>query len=165
MSRPKELPPQVKLYIVQALACFERPQAVAKAVKDEFGLEVTRQRVHYYDPTTRLGETLQPELKEKFHAIRKTFLEDVSTIPIANKAVQLRALQRQLDKIENSPGASALAIPVIEAAAKISGTLAATKNEHKHEGAIPVTPVINLYGRPQSDPAPQAVDSVRKPGD
>src|SRR4051812_33570805 len=96
MAKSGELPPNVKIFVVQRLACFDRPSEVAKAVKEEFQLEISRQRVHYYDPTTKLGAALAPELKELFAKSRKAFLADIDSIPIANKAVQLRALDRAL---------------------------------------------------------------------
>lgn len=36
---------EIKAFIVQALACFDTPSQVAKAVKQEFDLDVSRQQV------------------------------------------------------------------------------------------------------------------------
>jgi hypothetical protein len=170
MPKPDELPPNVKIFVVQQLACFERPSDVAKAVKEEFALEVSRQRVHYYDPTTKLGSALAPELKELFKTTRERFLADVDQIPIANKAVQLRALQKQLEKAERSPGANVVVISLIEAAAKIAGTFAADKHTHELTGKDgqplqAATATIILTGAPAGALAPQAVGSVPQSGD
>ena len=43
MTERTELPDEVKAFVVQALACFDTPSEVAKAVKEEFGLVVSRQ--------------------------------------------------------------------------------------------------------------------------
>ena len=40
---------EVKGFIVQALACFDTPSQVAAAVREEFGIEVTRQQCEAQD--------------------------------------------------------------------------------------------------------------------
>jgi hypothetical protein len=37
----------VKIFIVQSLACFETPQQVVEAVKQEYNVEITRQQVAF----------------------------------------------------------------------------------------------------------------------
>jgi hypothetical protein len=167
MPTAEQLPERVKREIVQRLAEWETPTEVARAIKAAHKIDLTQslQRIQYYDPTKSAGRALAADLRALFHETRAKSLENLESIRIFHKAHQLRALDRQLVKAESNAGASVTAIAIIEAAAKISGTLAPAKQEHKHEGAIPVTPVINLYGRPGSDAAPQAVDGVRKPGD
>ncbi|OTG81815.1 hypothetical protein B9T31_14925 [Acinetobacter sp. ANC 4558] len=89
----------VKIFIVQSLACFETPQQVADAVKQEFNIEVQRQQVALYDPTKATGRNLSKKLKELFHKTRSDFKTNVFDIPLANKAVRLNELQ----KIYNEP--------------------------------------------------------------
>lgn len=120
MAPREELPFQVKRFIVQRLACHDTPLQVAKAVKDEFGLELSRQRVHYYDPTTKAGACLDPALKTLFEQTREKFLSDVNSIPIANKAVRLRHLQRQLEYFSDK-NAAGIVLELCEAAAKEMG--------------------------------------------
>jgi hypothetical protein len=43
---------------------------VVKAVKEEFDIEVTRQRVHFHDPATRNGRALNEDLKTLFFETR-----------------------------------------------------------------------------------------------
>ncbi|MEX5591058.1 DUF2280 domain-containing protein, partial [Pseudomonas urmiensis] len=45
------LTPEIKIFIVQALACFDSPSQVAEAVKANFGVTVSRQQVEIHDPT------------------------------------------------------------------------------------------------------------------
>lgn len=130
MAKSEELPHPVKLFIVQQLACFERPSEVVKAVKAEFELVLTRQRVHYYDPTTKLGAALAPELKALFDAAREEFRKEIDRIPIANKAVQLRVLDKMLALAEGR-GQIPMVIATIDAAAAIAGTI---KVRHEHTG-------------------------------
>lgn len=87
----------VKMFIVQSLACFETPQQVVEAVKQEYGIEITRQQVALYDPTKVAGRNLSKKLKKLFESTRKNFRENVEDIPIANKAFRLRELQKMYD--------------------------------------------------------------------
>lgn len=87
----------VKMFIVQSLACFETPQQVVEAVKQEYKIEITRQQVALYDPTKVAGRNLSKKLTELFHQTRKEFRENVEDIAIANKAFRLRELQKMYE--------------------------------------------------------------------
>ena len=85
---------EVKGFIVQALACFDTPSQVAAAVREEFGIEVTRQQCEAQDPTKRAGRDLAKKWVTLFHDTRKRFREETADIPIANRAFRLRAMNR-----------------------------------------------------------------------
>ena len=87
----------VKMFIVQSLACFETPQQVVEAVKQEYNIEITRQQVALYDPTKVAGRNLSKKLKDLFEHSRKTFRENIEDIAIANKAFRLKELQGMYD--------------------------------------------------------------------
>ncbi len=80
-----------KTFIVQRLAMYDAPSQVAEAVKEEFGVTIDRQLVRCYNPT-------QVQLAKKwtaiFEATRDSFLESLSDIPIAQRSVRLRVLDR-----------------------------------------------------------------------
>lgn len=120
MSDRVELPDEVKTYVVQALACFDTPSEVARAVKDEFGVTVSRQAVQGYDPEKSTGRALSAELRAIFDATRARFLAETAAIGVSHRAVRLRRLQRLSDKAE-SMGAMALAAKLLEQAAKEMG--------------------------------------------
>lgn len=115
-----KLSDEVKTYIVQALACFDPPSVVTAAVKQEFGLIVSRQAVEGYDPNKRAGRNLSKRWRAIFDETRKTFLADTATIGISHRAVRLRALQRMSEKAETS-GNMVLASSLLEQAAKEVG--------------------------------------------
>jgi hypothetical protein len=92
-----DLDKEVKYYIVQALACYERPSQVAEDVNNEFSVKIERQNVMRYDPTKQSGKNLSKELKDIFHATRDAFLAETVQIPIASKVFRLRSLQRMHD--------------------------------------------------------------------
>ncbi|MNE32967.1 hypothetical protein D3C80_1266060 [compost metagenome] len=87
----------VKIFIVQSLACFETPQQVVEAVKQDYKIEITRQQVALYDPTKVAGRNLSKKLKDLFERTRKDFRENIEDIPIANKAFRLREIQKMYD--------------------------------------------------------------------
>ena len=76
---------------------FETPSEVAKAVKETFGVEISRQAVEYYDPGKRAGAGLSEEYREAFRATREAFLSDTAAIGVSHKVVRLRTLQKMID--------------------------------------------------------------------
>ena len=89
---------EVKLYVVTALACFDSPTQVSIAVKEEFGLDVSRQQVSCYDPNTYVGRNLSLKWRTIFEETRAKFRATAEEIPIASKAFRLRGLGRLAQK-------------------------------------------------------------------
>ena len=73
---------EVKRFIVQALACFDTPTQVVQAVKETFGLEVTRQQCELYDPTKHAGRNLGVKWRAVFEDTRKRFREETAEIQL-----------------------------------------------------------------------------------
>jgi hypothetical protein len=108
-------------------------------VKEEFGIEVTRQQVSAYDPNRRIAKDLSAKWRAVFDETRKKFLDDVSTIPIANQAFRLRALNRMYDRVQGQ-GNMALAAQLIEQAAKESGGAFTNRREMTGKDGAPLIP-------------------------
>ena len=113
---------EVKIFIVQALACFDTPSQVSQAVKQEFDIDVTRQQVEQHDPTKRAGSHLAAKWQTLFNDTRKRFREQTAEIPIANRAHRLRTLGRMAEKAESSKN-MALTAQLLEQAAKETGDI------------------------------------------
>eukprot|EP01133_Synstelium_polycarpum_P006207 gene6207-7191_t len=111
---------EVKSFIVQALACFDTPSQVVEAVKNEYGVVVSRQQVETHDPTKSAGKGLAVKWVTLFHDTRKRFREETAEIPIANRAFRLRGLGRLAGKAENMRNL-ALTAQLYEQAAKETG--------------------------------------------
>ncbi|MBJ2280791.1 DUF2280 domain-containing protein [Pseudomonas sp. MF6767] len=111
---------EVKSFIVQALACFDTPSQVVEAVKNEYGVVVSRQQVETHDPTKSAGKGLAVKWGTLFHDTRKRFREETAEIPIANRAFRLRGLGRMAEKAENMRNL-ALTAQLYEQAAKEVG--------------------------------------------
>lgn len=147
MGRNSDLPDEVKVFIVQRLACWDTPTQVSKAVKEEFGLELPRQNIATYDPTVKAGRDLSKKLRILFEETRKAFTEETASIGIAHKAVRLRRLDRMSVALEdrgNIIGAAAL----IEQAAKEAGGVFTNKQEISGPNGTPIAPptAIIVFG-------------------
>jgi len=84
------LPEPIKVFVTQALACFDTPSRAAKAVREEFGVEVSPQQCERYDPTKRAGATLSKKYREIFQRTREKFLNDTSGIGVSHHAARRR---------------------------------------------------------------------------
>lgn len=129
---------QIKRFIIQQLACFEPPSAVAEAVKAEFGVTITRQAVEHYDPTKGgEGKRLAGEHKELFEATRARFIREADVIGISHQVYRLAQLQRAADhaKSRNNWG---LLLDVLERAAKEVGGAYTNKREHSGPDGTPI---------------------------
>lgn len=132
-----------KLFIVQALACFDAPSQVIESVKQEFELDVSPQQLQAYNPATKAGARMSQKLKDIFEATRKRFLAEVSDIPVANQAYRLRQLQRMVHESMRRKNI-VLAASLLEQAAKESGGMFTNRRELSgpNGGPIPTTPTV-----------------------
>ncbi|MFL8988671.1 DUF2280 domain-containing protein [Pseudomonas sp. QLc11A] len=147
---------EVKSFIVQALACFDTPSQVVDAVKNEYGVVVTRQQVETHDPTKSAGKGLAAKWVTLFHDTRKRFREETAEIPIANRAYRLRALGRMAEKAENMKN-MALTAQLLEQAAKEVGDVYVnrqTKNENPHDNLAPIRVQVDVVDARKPDAEP-----------
>lgn len=127
------LKPEVKAFIIQQLACFDTPSIVVDAVQKEFGIKITPQQVESHDPTKVSGKGLAKKWVDLFNATRERFQNEISDIPIANKAYRLRVLQRMSMTAENMKNIGMTA-QLLEQAAKEVGETYSNKQKLEHSG-------------------------------
>ena len=139
---------EVKTFIVQALACFDTPSEVAKAVEQEFGLSVSRQAVEAYDPAKRAGRALSAKFRAIFQATRATFLEETAAIGVSHRAVRLRMIERLAHKAE-AMGNLVLAASLLEQAAKEVGNAFTNKREVAGDAAAAPVRMVVSWRKPQ----------------
>ncbi|MFI8645889.1 DUF2280 domain-containing protein [Pseudomonas iridis] len=147
---------EVKRFIVQALACFDTPTQVVQAVKETFGVEVSRQQCEQYDPTKHAGRDLGVKWKAVFEDTRKRFREETAEIPIANRAFRLRAMNRFVERAETMKNIG-LAMQILEQAAKEVGDVYVNRNrkdEPDDEPAIPTRIQVDVVDarKPNAEP-------------
>lgn len=119
---------EIKAFVVQGLASFDTPTQVVEAVKAEYGVLLTPQAVQAYDPTKYAGRKLAAKWKVYFGQARKSFIDDATTIPIANRSSRLRALQRMATRAE-AKGNLPLAAQFLKQAAEEVGNAYTNRRE------------------------------------
>ncbi|EPV7326598.1 DUF2280 domain-containing protein [Klebsiella oxytoca] len=143
------LKPEIKAFIVQSVACFDTPSQVVESVLKEFGIQITRQQVEQNDPTKISGKGLAQKWVDLFNRTRDRFLNEISDIPIANKAYRLRVLQRMSTTAENMKNIGMTA-QLLEQAAKEVGEAYSNKQKVEHtspDGSMSSRPTtIRLVG-------------------
>jgi hypothetical protein len=143
---------EVKAFIIQSLAAFDTPTQVVEAVKAEYGLTITAQNVQNYDPTKYAGRKLAEKWRVEFEKARKAFVEDASSIPIANRSTRLRALQRMAATAERK-GNLALAAQLHKQAAEEMGNAYTNRREvtGKDGAPLPVAaPAVAIFALPDN---------------
>lgn len=136
-GKSDKLTEEAKRFVVAALACFDSPATVARAVKEEFGVEIRRQSIEAYDPTKRAGANCAEKWKALFHETRKAFIEDTAGIGISHKSMRLRALQRMFDLAE-ARGNLAMMQSILKQAAEEAGGAYTNKRELTGPGGQPL---------------------------
>lgn len=143
------LKPEIKAFIVQSVACFDTPSQVVESVLKEFGVQINRQQVEQNDPTKISGKGLAKKWVDLFNHTRDRFLNEISDIPIANKAYRLRVLQRMSTTAENMKNIGMTA-QLLEQAAKEVGEAYSNKQKVEHtspDGSMSPRPTtIRLVG-------------------
>lgn len=154
----------VKVAIVRALAAWDSPSVVARAVNEEFGLQLSRQAVERYDPTKAAGAALSAKLRELFHEARQALVEETSKVGAANKAVRVRRLERMADRAE-AMGNTAEARACLRQIAEEEGGL--LTNARIVRGALNVsTPksLADFYGMTANEAAQAYADTLVEGG-
>ena len=117
----------VKLFVVRRLAAFDSPTEVARAVKVEFGIDISRQHVESHNPDRALAaHGLSAKWRTLFDVERRRFLDDMAAIPISHRPMRLRTLDRLARRAEDS-GNLALAASLMEQAAREMGNFYANR--------------------------------------
>lgn len=130
MAKLKE---NVQRFIVQEFACFKTPSEVAKLVKDEFGIELTRQQCSIYDAAKLSSRTLAKKWRVLFEDTRKAYREKMADIPIANQSYRLEQLQMLYQEAYRRKNV-ALCSQLMEQAAKELGGMFTAKRLLEHTG-------------------------------
>lgn len=143
------LKPEVKTFIIQSLACYDSLSIVVDGIQKTFGIKVTPQQVESHDPTKVSGKGLAQKWVDLFNATRTRFQNEISDIPIANKAYRLRSLDRMAARAESIKNI-ALAAQLMEQAAKEVGDAYSNRQKLEHtspDGSMTPKPTtIRLVG-------------------
>lgn len=150
-ARP-QIPEEIKVFIINALAAFDTPSQVVAAVKEEFGVELSRQVVQAHDPTKFAGRSLAAKWRTMFETARAAFLTDCTAIPIANRATRIRALNRMAVKAETMRN-FALAASLHKQAAEEMGNAYTNRREVTGRDGAPLpssAPAVAIFALPDN---------------
>lgn len=138
-----ELTDPQKQEIVELLACFSDLASISERFRLEYGLEVSARQVGSYDPSRSYYEG-GDKWRVIFDARRKRYIEEVTSIPIANQGYRLNLLHELAEKarLEKKPG---LLMQVLEQAAKEVGGILTNQRElrvddNRRQKAADMTP-------------------------
>jgi len=136
-TRRRKLIDRHKRFLVHRLAAFDTPQEAADAFKDQFGVELTAQRVEHYDPNKSAGLSLAKHLKDEFEKARKAFLNKMESIPEAHRAVRVKQLA-QASRAFKGHGNYVGMANMLERIAKEMGNAFTNRRELSGKGGGPI---------------------------
>lgn len=117
-----------KLFIVQRLAIGAGPAQVIRDVREEFGIDIPRATVNYYNPAH--SKDLAQYWRDIFADSQKAFREKVMNIPLAHQAFRLQLLQDSLNRVLSAPKINeAMIHEIVERAAKEVGGIHTNRRE------------------------------------
>ena len=155
MEKHEQLSFVLKREIVQRLARFNTPSQVVKAIKVDHGVDLSPQRVQFYDPTTSAGRALAEDLKALFFETREKAKQDLDGIASYHKAVRLQRLDAMINTAMDR-GNLVLAAQLLEQAAKESGGAYTNKHQLEHTGKdgkdLPAAPAaqVTIFALPDN---------------
>jgi hypothetical protein len=166
---PNKLTDQQRIYVVRRLAAFDKPRAIARDMKDEFGITVSHQLVESYHPGRAAGRRLAPRWKALFVEARAEFLDMLAETGAMLLAVRVHWREAIAHDAWDA-GLFKAASDVLDAIAKdIGGTFDKRKKDEHGRRAPPAPATINLYGRPErpvtGEPAPEKAESKKPPAE
>lgn len=128
-----KLKPKHQTFIVTRLACFVRAPDVVEAVRETFGIAITTDQVHYYDPENVHGRKPAEKWVKLHDKARQAFLDDVSSIPIANRSWRLGELQKLYDKTKSPVLKKELMAQAADELREVPGTII---NDHSDRRTV-----------------------------
>lgn len=129
-----ELSHAAKTRLVTYLAQFSGPSEAARLVSEEFAVTLDRRTAWKYDATKR-GCKIGPAYRQLFRFVRRRWLQDLSTLPIAHRGHRLRVLDRLAGKLE-AEGNYAGALRAVELAAKEANDVYSKRGSERGQKAV-----------------------------
>ena len=136
-------------FVVMRLACFHTPTEIVKEVKELFDLELSRQQVHYYDPTVP-SSRCPKKWQALFEETREAYRNVEADVGIAYERYRLEELQRLYERAKSmgNQGNLPLALDILEQAAKEKGGQYTNHRVLEHSGQVKTSGVLLLPAGP-----------------
>jgi hypothetical protein len=120
-----------KAFIVTAYARFEGTAEIIRSFRERYDLELTHAQANHYN-VPGASCNCAPKWKELFQSVRKSFLDNVDAIGIANKTVRIQRLE-YLCSLALTRKNVKLAAELMEQAAKEMGEVFTNRREVKSD--------------------------------
>jgi hypothetical protein len=124
-----KLTDEQKTHVVQRLARYESSASIARWLRQECGVAISRQGVEYYDPDSYAGRHCAGRWKELFLATRKAITDDIAEIGAANQMVRVRWLDA-MARAAMDKGSFKLAADLL---AQVAREMREAGNTHEHK--------------------------------
>jgi hypothetical protein len=98
--RAPKLTREQKIYVVRRLAAYDGPAEIARDLRREFGVEISRQAIGQYDPSK--GAEIAEEWGDLFRNARREYMGDKADLAGKSRRVErivLRAVEILADRI------------------------------------------------------------------
>jgi hypothetical protein len=100
-----------KADVVRRLAAYDSPGAIAKSLKQDYGIEITRQAIAFYDPTRYSARRRPKRWADLFRETRAEIIAGKADAGAAHRLVRVRRLdQMACDQMDKGNAAEARAL-------------------------------------------------------
>ena len=141
VASPAKLTDEHRVFIVTELARYRAPTAILRELKDEFGVEVTKQSITHYDPGSSKNKrrhNLAKRWVQLFDDERRKFVTDLeANLPYAVKAVRIRELSEAADRFRDKKN-DAMFAELLTMIAKEVGNVHTNRREHTGADGKPI---------------------------
>ncbi len=129
-KHPPKLTEAEKIDVVLRLAGYDSPPAIARSLKEEFGITIAVSSIAFYDPTSCHGRRCPKRWATLFHETRAKIIAGLSDVGAANKMVRVRWLD-QMARSQMAANDSAEARALLKQAAEEMGEGVTHRHEHR----------------------------------
>lgn len=129
-----------RAFMVTQFALGYGPTQIAAMVLERYGVETTKQVVNHYNPLSSDGRSLAEKWRRLYAEVREKMVDDLTTIPIADKHFRLRQLQEFFYAARDKDEHGKAAMYLEQAAKEVGGALTNERNV-KHSGTVKVEEV------------------------
>jgi hypothetical protein len=119
-----------KAEVVRRLASYESPSLIAKSLKEDFGIEITRQAVAFYDPTQYSNRPSPKRWSQLFWRTRARIIKGKVDIGAVHPRVRLLWLDK-MARAQMEKGYAAEARALLRQAADEMSQIAGHRHEEK----------------------------------
>jgi hypothetical protein len=152
-----KLTEEQKVYVVTRLGCYGTPSAIARDLKENFGIEVTPQSIDHYHPGRPTGAGLSQRFKDLFWEARKAWLAAAADTAMKDPLVRMR-LREDMVLEARDAGDYRVANAMLDSIAKEAGGAFESPHKQRRAGLSIIQPsaIVTLTGPSEPNVAEDA---------